>query len=291
MLILVSTPIRRSVVAGAAFRLMASRWSGRKLLPGMLRKLSSWTRISMSLPLVAKSALSVSRDAAALRPESFPRGGPVSSRGRSVAVPTRTPVLLWHSRRLRRRRMFFETSGRRCSSSRSATLPASAPLTGSRPRRDSGRPFLSGSSDSGSTGRTAFVRAYPWVRLQPRVRRPRGFVVIRVGVSGGSGSEGTRHLYLVEIQRRALEKFSGLVFDLERRDDSVEALRAWVDALRRRLPLRRGVFASLLDDCPGKAATYQHLSLDHDRVRQETGVRNALRKMGVPRAALERSTG
>ena len=134
-------------------------------------------------------------------------------------------------------------------------------------------------------------QAYPWVRLQPRVRRPRGFVVIRVGVSGGSGSEGTRHLYLVEIQRRALEKFPGLVFDLERRDDSVEALRAWVDALRRKLPLRRGVFASLLDDCPGKAATYQHLSLDHDRVRQETGVRNALRKMGVPRAALERSTG
>jgi len=133
-------------------------------------------------------------------------------------------------------------------------------------------------------------RAYPWVRLQPGVRRPRGFVVIRVGVSGGSGSEGTRHLYLVEIERRALEKFSGLVFDLERRDDSVEGLRAWVDVLRRKLPLRRGVFASLLGDCPGKAATYQHLSPDHDRRRQETGVRNALRKMGVPRAALQRST-
>jgi len=115
-------------------------------------------------------------------------------------------------------------------------------------------------------------------------------VVIRVGVSGGSGSEGTRHLYLVEIERRALEKFSGLVFDLERRDDSVEGLRAWVDVLRRKLPLRRGVFASLLGDCPGKAATYQHLSPDHDRRRQATGVRNALRKMGVPRAALQRST-
>ena len=132
--------------------------------------------------------------------------------------------------------------------------------------------------------------AYPWVRRQPRVRRPRGFMVIRVGVSGGSGSEGTRHLYLVEIERRppvrAVEKFSGLIFDLERHGDSVEALRAWIDFLRRWLPPRRGVFASLLDDCPGNAAIYQHISLDHDRVRQETGVRNALRKMGVPRAAL-----
>lgn len=141
-------------------------------------------------------------------------------------------------------------------------------------------------------------QAYPWVRLQPRVRRPRGFVVIRVGVSGGSGSEGTRNLYLVEIQRRpkgrALEKFSGLVFALERHDDSVEALRAWVDVLRRELPPRRGVFASLLEDfedCPGDAAVFPHISLDHDRVRQETGVRNALCKMGVPRAALERSSG
>ena len=102
--------------------------------------------------------------------------------------------------------------------------------------------------------------AYPWVRLQPRVRRPRGFVVIRVGVSGGSGSEATRHLYLVEIERRpperALEKFSGLVFDLERAGDSVDALRAWVDVLRRELPPRRGVFASLLDDCPGDADVF-----------------------------------
>ena len=70
--------------------------------------------------------------------------------------------------------------------------------------------------------------AYPWVRRQPRVRLPRGFVVIRVAVSGGSGSEGTRHLYLVEIERRppvrTVEKFSGLIFDLERHGDSVEAL-------------------------------------------------------------------
>ena len=114
-------------------------------------------------------------------------------------------------------------------------------------------------------------------------------------MSGGPGSEGTRDLYLVEIERRppgrALEKFSGLVFDLERHDDSVEALRAWVDVLRRELPPRRGVFASLLDDCPGDVAVFSHISPDHDRVRQETGVRNALRKMGVPPAALKRSTG
>ena len=86
-----------------------------------------------------------------------------------------------------------------------------------------------------------------------------------------------------------MEKFSGLIFDLERHGDSVEALCAWVDRLRRELPPRRGVFASLLDDRRVNAVIYQHLSPDHDRVRQETGVRNALGKMGVPRAALERT--
>ena len=118
-------------------------------------------------------------------------------------------------------------------------------------------------------------------------------------MSRGAGQDGTRHLYLVEIERRpppfALEKFSGLIFDLERHDDSVEVLRAWVDVLRHELPPCRGVFASLIEDCTGKAAVFPHISLDHDRVRQERGVRNALRKMGVPAAALvgdsERSTG
>ena len=130
----------------------------------------------------------------------------------------------------------------------------------------------------------------PWVRLQPRVPRPRGFAVFRVGVSRGAGQDRTRHLYLVEVERRpppsVLEKFSGLVFDLDRQADSVEVLRDWVDVLRYELPPRRGVFASLVKDCPGKAAVFPHISLDNDRVRQETGVRNALRKMGVPAAAL-----
>ena len=142
-------------------------------------------------------------------------------------------------------------------------------------------------------------RALPWVRLQPGVRRPRGFAVFRVGVPRRAGQDGTRHLYLVEIERRpppsAVEKFSGLVFDLERQADSVEVLRNWVDVLRHELPPRRGVFASLVEDCPGKAAVFQHISLDHDRVHQERGVRNALREMGVPDAALvgdsERSPG
>ena len=142
--------------------------------------------------------------------------------------------------------------------------------------------------------------ALPWVRLQPRVRRPRGFAVFRVGVSCGAGQDGTRHLYVVEVERRpppsALEKFSGLIFDLERQADSVEVLRDWVDVLRYGLPPRRGVFASLVNDCPGgKAFVFPHISLDNDRVRQETGVRNVLRKMGVPAAALtgdsECSTG
>ena len=119
-------------------------------------------------------------------------------------------------------------------------------------------------------------------------------------MSCGAGQDETRDLYLVEVERRpppsALEKFSGLIFDLERQADSVEVLRDWVDVLRYGLPPRRGVFASLVKDCPGKkAAIFPHISLDHDRVRQETGIRNALRKMGVPAAGLvgdsERSTG
>ena len=34
-------------------------------------------------------------------------------------------------------------------------------------------------------------RALPWVRLQPRVPRPRGFAVFRVGMSRGAGQDGT----------------------------------------------------------------------------------------------------
>ena len=89
----------------------------------------------------------------------------------------------------------------------------------------------------------------------------------------------------MEIERRppvrTVEKFSGLIFDLERHGDSVEALCAWIDCLRRELPLAGASSASLLGDPTVDAAIYQHLSPDHDRVRQETGVRNALRRMGV----------
>ena len=78
-----------------------------------------------------------------------------------------------------------------------------------------------------------------------------------------------RHLYVVEIERRpppsALEKFSSLIFDLERQADSVEVLRDWVHVLRYKLPPRRGVFASLVKGCKA-AAVFSHISLENDRV-------------------------
>lgn len=95
-----------------------------------------------------------------------------------------------------------------------------------------------------------------WMWLDPKVRpprRPRGLLVLRCVVDGRVG-------YVADIQRRrdepgkTPERFSMLVFTLPSEDQ----LAAWLGQL---LPLvrdARGVFAGVLDKCPGPAAVFHH---------------------------------
>lgn len=116
-----------------------------------------------------------------------------------------------------------------------------------------------------------------WVWLDPP-RTPsrglRGLLVLRCLLDARPG-------YIAEIQRRTdesggdTEYFSGLVFTL--RDEG--ELDAWLRWLLRDLRDARGVFASLLDDWPGRAAVFRHPPDGDSTALAEAAARNALAKL------------
>ena len=114
----------------------------------------------------------------------------------------------------------------------------------------------------------------------------RALLVVRVVVADDSVSDGRRTLYLVEIERRLTargdeEKFRGLIFELDRRDDSTGQFDGWLGKLRADLVRSRGVFRrELCAACPGRAAPFAYPPA-RAGAPGEPAVRNAFRKMGV----------
>ena len=123
-------------------------------------------------------------------------------------------------------------------------------------------------------GRRGARRRWVWLDPHPGPQRAlRGMLVLRCVLNGRTG-------YVVDLDRRSdesgspTESFSGLVSTLP-----LEAqLDDWLRLLLSRLRDERGVFGSLLDQCPGQADDLRHPAAD-SMLRSAAAARNALSKL------------
>lgn len=123
-----------------------------------------------------------------------------------------------------------------------------------------------------------------WPFIDPIAREIRGILVSRMTIQGES-------VYILEIQRRAQkrkdkdghmkdveESFKGLVVAL----DDQEEFEKWLWLFLSKIRFTKGVMKDLVETCPGKAATFKHVTVDgSDRIRYESSVLNALHKIGI----------
>ena len=123
-----------------------------------------------------------------------------------------------------------------------------------------------------------------WPFIDPITREIRGILVSRLTIQGSS-------VYIIEVQRRAQkrkkkdgnakgseESFKGLVMALDEQDK----FEKWLWIFLSKIRFSKGVMTDLVEKCPGKAATFKHMTTDKsDRVRCEHNVLKALNKIGV----------
>ena len=244
--------LRSRHVLGAGYPLMAFPWSGRRLLLGTLERPCSWTRSSRSFASSRGFVRCASSGAPAQRPEAFLRRSLVSSRvaepsgsdshtGVALAFSPSPPVPEDVLRRVWEVLQSFKECYPSCVRTvdwftpRGGILPVPptriVPISGRRSVQLSAGVAL-GSPPTRCAAGLGGLRCLP----------SRCVTWCRAGRDASS--------VLVEIERRpppnALEKFSGLVFDLERRADFSEVLLGLGDVLRHELPpaSRRLCFAN-----------------------------------------------
>ncbi len=123
-----------------------------------------------------------------------------------------------------------------------------------------------------------------WPFIDPITREIRGILVSRLTIQGSS-------VYIIEIQRRAQkrkkkdgnikgseESFKGLVMALDEQDK----FEKWLWVFLSKIRFSKGVMTDLVEKCPGKEATFKHMTTDKsDRVRCEHNVLKALNKIGI----------
>jgi hypothetical protein len=122
-----------------------------------------------------------------------------------------------------------------------------------------------------------------WVYHDHDTKTPRGVLVMRLQI-------GVRTVYLIEIQRRIVqrkhgkgalkhieENFRGLVFELR----EPGGFRPWLGEYMNLVRTTKGVVTRLVNRCPGKAHTFNHVPGEHEKALGETAIKNALNKLDV----------
>ena len=118
-----------------------------------------------------------------------------------------------------------------------------------------------------------------WVWLDPRAHPPsrRRGVLVLCCEARDRDSRQWKQVCLLEVQRRAGEKLTGLVFPFTSSND----FGAVLELVRATLPHKQGVFSKIIDQCPDGASVFKHSNARGSKAPYEAAVRNALSKVEV----------
>jgi hypothetical protein len=122
-----------------------------------------------------------------------------------------------------------------------------------------------------------------WCHYNIQKRQMRGILVARMIVDN-------REIYFIEIQRLLKQTVSdggvkkereddyrGFVFALNHDNDLMPWITTFIDKVR----FEKGIVKNLVSLCPGDAYTFNHTSAKAEKVKCESAVKNALKKMGI----------